>query len=119
MKNRAIKESFEAIKMKLLINDPVISKIVLRDPRYPNISNVKILPNDISLSDDDIDSLNEGETIKLSFEIDGTFKKSDGNATLNGWFTLNVIELNIRIEGIKLVVVSCNCYPSVRDKFDL
>jgi len=115
MKNKEITEQLNRL-LKENLTEYIDTSILTRNhPNFPLITNIKILPNNTKLSEDQKDTLNDGKSVKLHLEIDGQYSKTkaDKNGTMNGFFLLHITEMSIKIEDDQLIIDKCNCFPSV------
>lgn len=116
MKIEKIKEQFERILKNDIIKYINKNDLVRKHPNYPSINSIKLTPNNITLDDDKIDSLNDGKSVLINCYISGQYTKVKGDGNLsapNSFFTLSVIELIIIIEDEQLIIKKCDCFASV------
>lgn len=96
-----------------LINTDDISRF---KPAFPKVSDISLInDNRIVLSDDQIDDLNEGKSIKINFDLIGSYRCStlDGNLTSeNNYFNFHVSNLTLQIVDEKLKIINHSCYAT-------
>jgi hypothetical protein len=116
MKIIEIKEQFLDILKNGIISFIDTDKLVSKHPNYPYISKIKLFPNNIELTSKDIDSLNNEETIKLSCNMHGFYKKTHRNGNLStpkSHFDLEVKSLKLKIVENRLIIDNCECTPTL------
>lgn len=116
MRIRDIKEQFNKILNYDLIQFIDNNNLIRKHPNYPLISNIILYPDNINLDEDQIDSINDGESVKIQCDIPGQYKRTqiDGNLSVpDSFFTLNVTELIIIVADEQLKIQKCNCFATV------
>jgi hypothetical protein len=116
MRIRDIKEQFNKILKYDLIQFIDNNNFIRRHPNYPLISNIELYPDNINLDEDQIDSLNDGESVKIQCYIPGQYKRTQINGTLSvpdSFFTLNETGLKIILEDEQIKIQNCNCFATV------